>query len=1036
MAQIETWFAQDINNAVKVHYIDGNVFSQDNEGNVVGVRVFDGTDPVTLSGTISANVIRGDGATVAVSGTVSGNEASVVLPQAAYAVPGLISIIIKETDGTQVTTLCAAIGNVYESTTSTVVDPGTIIPSVQALIEDIETAVASIPADYSDLWETLAPAFSTSAAYSVGQYVTYDGGLYKFTSAHAAGSWSSGDVVAANIGNDLSNVLGAIAFLEDALSEDGGEVIQDVTWTTGWYINKTTNAITEGTSPLMITEYIPINPSAIGSITVKNIYTYVYSWTIAFYTSAKVFISAEQATINAKSNLIITSIPNNAAYMIVSHYDYNSGYPASEVEISYTTLGRIIDIESDVSDLKTDVNGITSATASDVGKLLKIKTVTNGKVTEWEFEESVTVDNTLTQAGDAADAKATGDKITGLKNEIIQFTGCKSIQFTHGYYINDAVSVGSTVDLTPNSVDSLAYAIVDVSEGDQITINGTGWTNGRLWAFIDSENKLLSVSASAITGTNLKIIAPENSAKCIINVYVSNYGACYIGETISDIHNSIDAEITDIHDDIKEFTGCKNIQFMAGYYIKDNLSEGETVDLSPLGNGFSTLSCAVIPASYGNHVTINGTGWTDGRLWAFVDSNNKLLSSAGASAVGENLVISAPKNSAKCILNVATATAGRCYFGESLTNLYNNLTYSLLERETQDYFGNIPAKIDFTVGRRSNIYLDGLFADKDFRNKWLRMYCTNSEIKLANESITTEPTTTSTGVDITFSIADKYRDVVVQKTASIRVNGKNTGNGETKYVMIVGDSLIGNGEAASYVYSLLDEDGDYNIVQVGSIESTDSVDPSKTVKHEGRGSWSWATYINPAGESTPQYGKTNAFMHNGELDFDYYCDTYNNGNPIDIAIISLGTNDMGQHGWETASQRESYATAAVSNAKTFLDALLRDCPNCKIALGLPAFGSVTRNNASEDGLIAEMACYSRHMIDAYDNGKYNANITCVAHGAYIDRINGYPHEDITDAQTGRVSRLSTNTVHPYKQGYFQWGMGYYNKIRAFLSGLL
>ena len=209
MAQIETWFAQDINNAVKVHYIDGNVFSQDNEGNVVGVRVFDGTDPVTLSGTISANVIRGDGATVAVSGTVSGNEASVVLPQAAYAVPGLISIIIKETDGTQVTTLCAAIGNVYESTTSTVVDPGTIIPSVQALIEDIETAVASIPADYSDLWETLAPAFSTSAAYSVGQYVTYDGGLYKFTSAHAAGSWSSGDVVAANIGNDLSNVLSA-----------------------------------------------------------------------------------------------------------------------------------------------------------------------------------------------------------------------------------------------------------------------------------------------------------------------------------------------------------------------------------------------------------------------------------------------------------------------------------------------------------------------------------------------------------------------------------------------------------------------------------------------------------------------------------------------------------------------------------------------------------------------------------------------------------------------------------------------------------
>ncbi len=39
----------------------------------------------------------------------------------------------------------------------------------------------------------------------------------------------------------------------------------------------------------------------------------------------------------------------------------------------------------DVSQLKEDLTSMQTATASDVGKALKAKTVTNGKVTEWEF---------------------------------------------------------------------------------------------------------------------------------------------------------------------------------------------------------------------------------------------------------------------------------------------------------------------------------------------------------------------------------------------------------------------------------------------------------------------------------------------------------------------------------------------------------------------------------------------------------------------------------------------------------------------------
>lgn len=206
---IETWFNQDVKQAVKVRYIDGNVFSMDNNGNKIGVNLYDGETAVNVSGTVSANVIRSDGTTVAVSGSSSGNQAWVVLPQSCYTVPGVISIVIKATSSGNITTLCAVVANVYQSTTDTVVDPGTIIPSVEDLIEAIEDAVATIPADYSDLWTSLAPAFDSSATYLPRSYCTYNGKLYRFTATHT-GSWNSNHAKVIAISTDVESFGRAI----------------------------------------------------------------------------------------------------------------------------------------------------------------------------------------------------------------------------------------------------------------------------------------------------------------------------------------------------------------------------------------------------------------------------------------------------------------------------------------------------------------------------------------------------------------------------------------------------------------------------------------------------------------------------------------------------------------------------------------------------------------------------------------------------------------------------------------------------------
>lgn len=88
----------------------------------------------------------------------------------------------------------------------------------------------------------------------------------------------------------------------------------------------------------------------------------------------------------------------------------------------FSLIQQALDTKADaaeVADLKSALNGMSTATAEDVGKALKAKTVSGGKVTEWEFGETgVAVDPTLSVEGKAADAKATGDAINDLDGEV------------------------------------------------------------------------------------------------------------------------------------------------------------------------------------------------------------------------------------------------------------------------------------------------------------------------------------------------------------------------------------------------------------------------------------------------------------------------------------------------------------------------------------------------------------------------------------------------------------------------------------------
>ena len=167
-------------------------------------------EPFALSGVVTANFIRSDGVTVPLTGSISDGAAVVVLSNLCYNVPGRFAFTVFITSEGVTTAIYGCTGTVRQTDSGSIVDPGEIIPSVSGLITAIENAIAAIPADYSQLLATQAPTFSTSTAYAAGSYVWYDGTLYRFTAAHAAGSWTGSDATAVTIGGELADLRSAL----------------------------------------------------------------------------------------------------------------------------------------------------------------------------------------------------------------------------------------------------------------------------------------------------------------------------------------------------------------------------------------------------------------------------------------------------------------------------------------------------------------------------------------------------------------------------------------------------------------------------------------------------------------------------------------------------------------------------------------------------------------------------------------------------------------------------------------------------------
>ena len=228
----------------------GDLYVTENSAHRFIVTATRGGEPVTLDGQVVATFIRADGGTEEITGGIDNGAAVVTLPQSCYAVPGRFSMTIFNAgaDGSM-TAVYACVGNVINTTTNTIIDPGSVVPTmtdITAAYNAAQAAVATANAaagatsgalvgfgPYAAGYDLIGLLPKTTATHN-GVTYTWDGaGRCKLTGTATSFSvnnlWSQGNLLPP--GMEPGMVFKATRTSSASPSQ--------VTWQIRWYLNGT-----------------------------------------------------------------------------------------------------------------------------------------------------------------------------------------------------------------------------------------------------------------------------------------------------------------------------------------------------------------------------------------------------------------------------------------------------------------------------------------------------------------------------------------------------------------------------------------------------------------------------------------------------------------------------------------------------------------------------------------------------------------------------------------------------------------------------
>ena len=361
------------NRMVNIEDLRGMAFQAEDGGHTFEISGINGAEEaVELSGTVAGVFMRPDGTDVALTGTASDGVVSVTLSEACYAVAGRFGLTIFVTADSKKTCVYACIGTVAQTSYGTVA--GDTPQDVVALINAINAAIASIPADYTDLMSAVAQTYSDNALYAKYSYAWYDGMLYRCkTDITTAESWTAAHWVEASLGNDLS-ALGVEQVTE--------ELFETTDWVVGYLgtakvMNATSNgdmrtskaAAVHAGDTITVTIAIPLSEQY-----AYLYYAYVNGVNDLTYVSQRYGGSSKYNSADSSYRYYSLTIDVIAdGYIVFSYRPHGEQISASHF-LGSSTTNNIEKLDNRLDDAEDDISGNSTAIAANAAAITAINT--------------------------------------------------------------------------------------------------------------------------------------------------------------------------------------------------------------------------------------------------------------------------------------------------------------------------------------------------------------------------------------------------------------------------------------------------------------------------------------------------------------------------------------------------------------------------------------------------------------------------------------------------------------------------------------
>lgn len=566
------------------------------------------------------------------------------------------------------------------------------------------------------------------------------------------------------------------------------------------------------------------------------------------------------------------------------------------------------------------------------------------KIKEYIDDGDVTIDNTLTQAGQAADAKKTGDELTDLKSAFDEDVGSKieSVKPNNWFDAEHATDGILHKDGTTEENNIRYYTdYIPVSSGDILRayyINNMNLLSIVAVCAYDSSKNVLENSGTDTIATSFEVPSGVSFVRLTLGNYYTdnpwitiNYTPASSSEykpyfepykvIIEDfLTPESEAKMNSIPDGMGDVTvkGTNLIPISetgVGAYVRN----GNSIVFF---SSYTSYRYAIIDVKKNTRYYVN----YNPRWWILTDGNDNVIDGAQYLTPASKRYIDTG-NATKLYYSdeVASWSAG-IIVAEGVTGTRDNLQQtSLLKPINQLMLDGWYAcalskyRIYFTVGINEKFYYKNILSLPEENTVDLKV--SNMET-YDEDGVFISVNAVGAFNNYLFTVYDQNLSIVEQNVNG-QFGNRYADNVSNCSALLIGDSTIER-DSAKIGQTLLDAftARGKTITLLGTRGSGDN-------KNEGRSGWSAAGYCRTAESG----GVTNAFYNplTEGFDFSYYM-TNQNYESVDFVVIQLGINDLYNEPLYSAKAR---IDTLIADMTTIINSIHAFNPDQKIILNLP-----------------------------------------------------------------------------------------------------